>query len=390
MPKDFQMQKPGIYIHIPYCLKKCNYCAFNSYAGRNVPKEYIQAVISELSMAAKLFHFEKSSIDSIYFGGGTPSLLDRAQLASIMEGIQTSFNVAEDVEVTLELNPATADTERLEGIRKAGINRLSIGIQSFKKQNLDFLGRLHTAEEARKIFHEAREAGFGNLSIDLIFAIPGQEEKDLLCDLDEAAGLKPEHISLYSLTLEKGTPLNRMAEEGSFKPGSDALQAKYFHIASSRLKARGYKRYETSNYAVPGFESRHNLKYWSGESYLGIGAGAHSFMGDIGWGARWWNHYGPADYIEAVERGNLPLQEFELANKNDALMETVFTALRTDRGLYGRHLFEKFGLRLDEVLSKNAVKALEGEMINIEDDRLILTEKGALMADDIALKLLGF
>ena len=382
------VKKIGIYLHIPYCIKKCSYCAFNSLPSNGVSKQYLQALYKEIDWTSSLFNLKEHLVDTIYFGGGTPSLLTPEEVEGLLSRIVSSYKLAEKAEITLELNPTPQDEININGYRSAGINRLSIGIQSFDEQNLSFLGRLHSAKEAELSFIRAREAGFDNISIDLICGLPGQKTSDVQSDLERALKLAPEHISLYLLSIENGTPLYSAVREGVFSPLVDEMQGEIYQSASEYLQINGYTRYETSNYALSGFESKHNMRYWKGEDYIGLGAGAHSFISDIGWGMRHWNVKPPDEYIKYIDSNMLPLEGLEILARRDAIRETVLTSLRTSAGLSEEILKKKFGISLFEAISEDAIKILPDDIYKNEEGHIILTEKGAIMADEIAARLL--
>lgn len=381
-------KKIGIYLHIPYCIKKCSYCAFNSLPSGGVSKEYLQALYKEIDWTSSLFNLKEHLVDTVYFGGGTPSLLTPREVEELLGRIRSSYKLSEKAEITLELNPTAQDELNINGYRSAGINRLSIGIQSFDEQNLRFLGRLHGAREAELSFTRARQAGFDNISIDLICGLPGQEMGDVKSDLDKVLKLRPEHISLYLLSIENGTPLYSAVRTGRFLPLDDEMQGEIYQGASEYLRINGYTRYETSNYARNGFESKHNMRYWSGEDYIGVGAGAHSFISDIGWGMRCWNVKPPDEYIKSIDSDMLPLEELEILTRSDAIRESVLTALRTSSGLTEEMLNKKFALSMFEALSEGALRMLPRDIYKHEEGHIILTEKGALMADEVAARLL--
>jgi oxygen-independent coproporphyrinogen-3 oxidase len=381
-------KKIGIYLHIPYCIKKCSYCAFNSLPSGGVSKEYLQAVYKEIDWTSSLFHLKDRLVDTIYLGGGTPSLLSPEEVEGLLGSIRSSYDLSENAEITLELNPTAQDEFNINGYRLAGINRLSIGVQSFDEQNLRFLGRLHGGKEAELSFARARKAGFDNISIDLICGLPGQRISDVKADLDRALKLRPEHISLYLLSIENGTPLYSAVRTGRVLPLDDEMQGEIYQGASEYLRINGYTRYETSNYARDGFESKHNMRYWSGEDYIGVGAGAHSFISDIGWGMRHWNVKAPHEYIKSIDGDMLPLEELEILTRSDAIRDCVLTALRISTGLTEEMLNKKFAISMFEALSEEALKMLPTDIYRHEEGHIRLTEKGALMADEVAACLL--
>lgn len=381
-------KKIGIYLHIPYCIKKCSYCAFNSLPSNGVSKQYLQALYKEIDWTSGLFNLKEHLVDTLYFGGGTPSLLTPGEVEDLLTRIGSSYQLSDKAEITLELNPTAQDEININGYKSAGINRLSIGIQSFDEQNLGFLGRLHSAREAELSFIRARKAGFDNINIDLICGLPGQKISDVQPDLDRALKLHPEHISLYLLSIENGTPLYSAVRQGMFSPLDDEMQGEIYQSASEYLQKKGYTRYETSNYARNGFESKHNMRYWRGEDYIGLGAGAHSFISDIGWGMRHWNVKPPDEYIKSIDSDMLPLEELEILTRRDAIRESVLTSLRTSTGLGEEMLKNKFGISLYEAISEDALKTMSDDIYKNEEGCIILTEKGALLADELAARLL--
>ena len=374
----------GLYIHIPYCIKKCPYCAFNSFPQGYVDEGYMNSLIKEAMWGAGLHPLAGKPVESIYFGGGTPSLLDPAHIEKFLDVISSVYTLAKYSEITLEVNPAAKDEEKLRAFRRAGINRLSIGVQSFNEENLKFLGRLHDSNESKKAFIDARRAGFDNISIDLIFALPGQSRKDFLSDLDAALALEPEHISLYLLTMEEGTPMSESAIKGDFIPASDFIQEELFLLATDYLGSKGYLRYETSNYARKGYHSKHNMRYWQGGDYIGLGAGAHSYLSEPGWGMRWWNLSDAKQYESCLEEGLMPLESLEILSREEAVREVVLTSLRTREGLREDFVKQRFGLSIYEVISEEKLMALPHGLFIADDSSVCLTDRGALLADYIA------
>jgi len=379
----------GLYIHIPFCLKKCPYCAFNSYAGLDVPERYISALEKEMEWVSDLFGLGGQVVDSIYLGGGTPSMLSPPDLDRLLRAAPSMFKLEKGAELTMEVNPATVNIEKLEGYREAGINRISIGIQSLNDNKLGLLGRLHSASEAAESFRMARDCGYKNITVDLMAGLPGETLSELKSDLKEIVKLSPDHISLYLLNIEKGTDFFEKREKGELVPADEDRQRDFFLLASKALREEGYLRYETSNYARPGFESRHNLKYWTGADYIGLGAGAHSYLSKAGWGLRWWNRLSPSSYCDDIEAGRLPLEDSEILGREEALSEAVLTSLRTREGLKKIALEERFGTSAFKALAKRAEELVPEDLIIVEAERIALTDKGALMADEIAVVITG-
>lgn len=370
--------KAGIYIHIPFCVKKCSYCAFLSGpAGPEVRQEYVNHLIEEIRLRSR----EVPEADTIYFGGGTPSLLTPEQIGRILEEVRSAFRISEDAEVTLEANPGTLTAESLEGYRKTGINRLSMGVQSMDDRRLRYLGRIHTAEEVRRDVKMAREAGFRNINLDLIFAIPGTDVSDAMEDLEAIAALEPEHISFYSLQLEEGTSFFRDFEAGKLREVPDETDREMYHRGIRALREKGYRHYEISNFARPGCESRHNSKYWNMSEYVGLGLGASSYTGH----RRTVNETDLKAYSEMLDRGELAFMEIHENSEADDISEAVFTGLRREEGIRYRDIlgseaafWEYFREALPEARAYEA-----GGFLELDDEGLRLTERGIDISNGI-------
>ncbi|MGC1189956.1 MAG: radical SAM family heme chaperone HemW, partial [Candidatus Binatus sp.] len=271
----------SLYVHIPWCQSKCPYCDFNSHAAASWPEaDYTRALISELEYRARAPSYSGQRIRTIFFGGGTPSLFDPKSIGQIIDAASRVCGIEDDAEITLEANPGTVDLAKLVGMRAAGVNRISFGAQSFNAATLKFLGRIHSADETRAAAKMAHRAGFERLNLDLIFAVPGQTVADVMFDIESVAALEPDHISAYNLTFEEGTAFFTDLKRGRIKQLATDEQAAMYQAVREEIPRRGYAMYEISNYAAPGHEARHNLTYWRGQAYLGIGAGAHSYAGD--------------------------------------------------------------------------------------------------------------
>lgn len=366
----------GIYIHIPFCVRKCPYCDFNSIAVKSLPEErYVNALVDEIRSRAE--EFKGHAVETIYLGGGTPSLFSPSSISKILDEVTGHFTVTDDAEITIEANPNTVDHKKLSAFHALGINRLSLGVQSFNDDLLKVLGRIHTAPEAIVVFDQARAVGFENIGIDLIFGIPFQTIEDLGADLHQAITLHPEHISAYQLHLEEGTPLYQGVARGELVLPSEELQAEMFETAWAKLGEVGYEHYEVSNFALPGFGSRHNQRYWEGQEYLGIGAGAHSFL-KSGWGTRWSNINDPLLYMERSEK-----TEFEESlKKEEAIEEAIFLGLRRKEGIDIKRFEERFGLTLHPHLPP-----LQG-LVKEEAGHLMLTPQGLLLSNEVFVRLM--
>ncbi len=372
----------GIYIHIPFCEHKCIYCDFYSVESLGQVDRFLRALRSEIALAASAGMSER--IGTIYFGGGTPSLLSAEQVGRILQDIRATYRVDADAEITLEANPGTVETRKLGGFRQAGINRVSFGVQSFKEEDLRFLTRIHSSEEARRSVRAARSVGFENVSIDLIFALPGQTMAGWKENLVEAVGLEPQHISAYSLLVERGTPLARMVAAREVRPQKIEAEAAMYEMTMEFLRGAGYDHYEVSNYALPGFRSRHNSNYWNHTTYLGFGPSAHSFQS----GRRWWNVSGITQYCVMLEEGRIPLVGEEQLTPGALLDEAVMLGLRCGeidltllKKLHGVDLLVGNHRVVDEMLRQD---------LAVLDDRLLrLTPKGFLLCDAISERLLA-
>ncbi len=373
-----------LYLHVPFCEKKCNYCAFVSGNPQiKELEEYPELLIREL----QLHPASGRPVDSIYFGGGTPSLLQPPQLVRLLEEIAAHTDVSADAEITLEANPGTVDRISLRAFRNAGINRISLGIQSFDDRFLECLGRIHTAEQSRQAFREARETGFENISIDLIHSLPGQNLEQWRSELLQAVKLRSEHISIYGLTVEEGTPFARIYPVNCPELASDDLSADMFELADELLTASGFEHYEIANYARPGLHSRHNSGYWRRDGYLGLGVAAHSFLRD-GYGVRFSNPDTLAEYRRGVTSGRLSrVGEFRL-KQGDAMSEYMFLGLRLAEGVDRRAFEHEFGLSLESVYGGAAADLVRLGLLIDNGSVLALTRRGMLLSNQVFARFL--
>lgn len=383
-------QAVALYVHIPYCLAKCPYCDFNSYAARVWPEDaYADALVAELARCAPEPPFAGGRVTTIFFGGGTPSLFAPRTIGRLLDAAARHLAVDADAEVTLEANPGTVDEPTLAGFRAAGANRLSVGVQSFQPALLEVLGRRHSVDDSLRALAAARAAGFENLSLDLIYAVPGQSLDDCAADMARAAEISPDHVSAYNLTYEKGTAMHRQREAGRLRVAPEELEVAMFHLVRDRLGARGYAPYEISNFARPGREARHNQAYWRGVPYLGLGAGAHSFVpraGDAGsrgsYGSRWENLRDPNRYMEAARGGGATVAFREELSRGQAMGEACWLGLRETRGLDPASFAARFGEGLRDAFPHVDGLVADG-LAEWRDARLALTTQGFLVADGI-------
>ena len=376
----------SLYLHIPYCQSKCPYCDFNSHAATTWPEDdYVRALVAEIERRAGEAPWTGRRLKTIFFGGGTPSLFRPESIATVLTAADRSFGIEYGAEVTLEANPGTVDAAKLAGMRAGGVNRISFGAQSFNEARLKFLGRIHGAAEIREAVRMAHRAGFERLNLDLIFAIPGQSVDEALTDIAEAAALGPDHISAYNLTFEEGTAFFTEMKRGRIRPIDSDRQAEFYAAVREELPRRGYEMYEISNYARPGHEARHNLSYWRLESYLGLGAGAHSFArGDNGGGGRrWWNERMPARYVEQALTGGLAEAGGETVDAKSAQGEFVFLNLRLRDGFALDDFEARFGQSFERVFGARAARLFEDNLLVRDGGRIYLSERGLELADSV-------
>ena len=368
---------PGIYIHFPFCIKKCSYCDFFSITDMKNREKFILSLISEIGIYARSFN-NRPAVDTLYFGGGTPSLMEPCELALILDELQKYFIFKEGFEFTHECNPGTIEKSKLDGFRELGVNRLSIGIQSLIPKELEFLDRIHSPEEALKAIVTAREAGFENISTDIIFSLPGQKVDDIKYTLENLLEYNPNHISAYNLTFEKGTPLFNRMQSGKVLKNNDETDAEIFEFVSDKLTESGYEQYEVSNFALYGKKCRHNLNYWNVGEYFAFGPSAHGFVN----GVRYWNHRNLKKYFDLLDNSELPVEGKETLTKRQKLEERIMLGLRCE-GINIDDIKKEFDIDLS-YFNKELINHLfqEGLMTN-GNGILRLTRKGFLLSDEI-------
>lgn len=379
----------GLYLHIPFCERKCIYCSFYSVETLESRERFLAALLREIEMRADLLDASgdaPAEYETIFFGGGTPSLLSPDELASILDPLRRRFQVRPDAECTMECNPGALTAEWLEGYRALGVNRLSFGVQSFHDDELQFLSRIHSAEEARRSIALAREV-FDNVSLDLIFALPGQTRDRWRSNLVEGVRLGTQHISAYSLIFEEGTRLNAMRLAGEVSPASDHLDADMYAETMETLGAEGFEQYEVSNYARPGHECRHNLGYWERRDYISFGPSAHSFLRAGGRQERWANISNLTTYLGAMESERLPTASHELLTSQVILDEIVMLGLRS-RGIDREEFRNVVGLDLPEATPVQVRMLLDEGYAVLNERRLSLTPRGYPFADRFALEII--
>ena len=366
------MTDAGIYVHVPFCLTRCGYCDFNAYAGLDELKpRYLRALDIEAGLAAPAW--EGTPFVSVFLGGGTPTTMAPDDLRALLAALRARFDLTDDAEVTIEANPDTVDETSLRALLDAGYDRLSMGAQSFDLAVLASLERVHQPDAVRAAMAAARRAGYENVNLDLIYGTEGETLESWDRTLREAVALAPEHVSAYALTIEPATPLGRQIAAGARPEPDPDLQADMFALACEVLAASGYRHYEVSNWAKPGFECRHNLGYWERRPYVGLGAGAHAYRDDV----RWWNVRPPEQYLEMVESGELPIGGSESLDPSDAYLEEVFLKLRILEGVpaawFDEATYEPF--------------LASGLLVDDGFGQLVPTERGMLLLNELVLGL---
>ncbi len=370
---------PGIYLHIPFCRQACHYCNFHFTTSLHQKNELVATLLKEIQIQKNFFLAE--TIGTVYFGGGTPSLLEIADCKLLIDAIRQNFNVPIDAEITLEANPDDINAAKLLGWKEAGINRLSVGIQSFFEEELKWMNRAHTAEQAKDSLQLAM-AVFDNITIDLIYGSPLLTDEMWLQNVQVAIQFGIPHLSCYALTVEEKTPLHKLIRLNKTKPVDSDKQASQFLLLMQWLRDAGYEHYEVSNFAKPGYRSRHNSSYWKGDKYLGIGPSAHSFNGCT----RQWNISNNQRYISSIMTGVLP-REIEVLTEANQLNEYIMISLRTIEGMDLQVIEEKWGAKKSAMINKQLQSYLHKGLAKRNDTSIKLTDHGMLMADGISSNL---
>jgi len=379
------MTNAGVYIHIPFCRSRCSYCDFATGMYESALAErYVTTVISEIDNWLEVNNPHR--IDTIYFGGGTPSLLSPAQIELILKAVRSRFELVDTPEVTLEINPGDGGTspaskdQNLRRLRDLGVNRASFGAQTFDDRELKQLGRAHDSDDIRITFQQLRDAGFENINFDLIAGLPGQFVRGWRRNLDEALKLRPEHLSLYLLDVHEGTPLADQINRGMRPRPDDDVAAEMYAIMIEQVCAAGYEHYEISNFCLTGFESKHNTKYWCGAPYYGFGCSAHSFDGHR---RRWANERDALKYVGMIENAESPVVERTDLQEEDARSESIFLGMRLMQGIDLRSYRLRFGDDLRDRYDRELSRLIEAGLIEIDDQVLRLTTRGALLSNEV-------
>jgi oxygen-independent coproporphyrinogen-3 oxidase len=363
---------PGLYVHVPFCKTKCPYCDFYSLTSLSSIPDWLEAVKQEMLLYKDRF----SRFDSLYFGGGTPSLLSESEFGSLANLLHRTFTVSRDAEFTVEVNPDDIDSNQPAVLRELGVNRISLGVQSFDDRDLRFLKRRHTADQAIKALDELKAAGFAKVGLDLMYGLPGQTESSWVKTLEQAVSFNPEHLSCYQLTIHEGTPFWEIQARGEIEPLDEEKESAFFIRTSAFLEEKGYIHYEVSNFAK-GEENlcRHNLKYWSRTPYLGLGPSAHSFQE----GVRWWNHRDLEAYCRALAEGKAPVAGSETLTPEQVYLETILLGFRTRDGV-DREIFR--GREGTEEVLRHLQLAW---VVEVVEGKVVPTVKGFLVADSLPL-----
>ncbi len=374
-PYPFQ----GLYLHIPFCVRKCPYCDFNTYAGQeSLYADFAQALAQEIRDVGSLLGHP--TLRTVFVGGGTPTVLSREHLTLIFQAIYEAFALPQDAEITCEANPGTVDREKFEHLRTLGVCRLSLGVQSFIDDELRFLGRIHTVADVYQAVETARSAGFDNLNLDLIYGLPSQSIARWKRSLQAAVDLAPEHLSCYALTVEEGTPLYRWVQEGRVPPIDEDVQAEMYEYTHSFLMQAGFLHYEISNWCRPARECAHNLLYWRNEPYLGLGPGAHSFNGRY----RWWTVRSPQEYIRRVRAGVSTIAGWEAITREMAMGETMMLGLRLLLEGVSRPRFrQRFGVDPLDVYTDTIHRLVEWGLLEVDAQRIRLTPRAYPVANQV-------
>ncbi len=372
----------GIYIHIPFCKQACTYCNFHFSTTITQKNELLESLIKEIHLS-EAFISSGELVDTIYFGGGTPSLLTSTELSLLLDALYKKFNIDQDTEITLEANPDDINKAILRQWIHSGVNRLSLGVQSFKEEELTWMNRAHNASESLKSIHEIQDAGISNFSVDLIFGSPLSTNADLEKNLQIIFEKNIPHISCYALTVEPKTVLNKLIEQKKSLPVNSEKQAEQFLLLMDAMKENNYEHYEISNFSKPGMRSKHNSSYWQGKPYYGFGPSAHSFDGT---NKRRWNIANNALYIQSLKQNNLPFEE-EILTETQKLNEYIMTSLRTIEGTDLKFVGLMFGVAKADKLKLFVQKYADSGKVVVKDEKFVLTNEGKLFADGIAADL---
>lgn len=374
----------GLYIHVPFCAQKCYYCDFNSYKIKSNEKEaYLINIEKEMKFYKE--EFKDKYFDTVFFGGGTPSILKIDELRKLVNYMFENFNIKKDAEITIECNPGTINKEKLKAIKEMGINRLSIGLQATQNYHLKSIGRIHTYEEFEKNYYDAIDVGLTNINVDLMYALPNQKEEEWKETLDKIIKLNPSHISAYSLILEEGTKLYDMYENNEFNLLDEDTDIDMYEYTINTLKKYGYNQYEISNYAKKGKECKHNVIYWKCDNYLGLGPGASGYINDV----RYSNIEDLNEYNNKINQNIKPISEENKLSEKDKIEEFIFMGLRMNEGINLEVFKERFKIDFYELYKDVLDKLLERELIKLDKFNLSLTQKGREISNSVFIEFIN-
>ena len=373
----------GLYVHIPFCVTKCKYCDFNSFKiDLNEKIKYLNYLGEEMKLYKE--EIKNREIDSVFVGGGTPSILNENEINILFEKIKENFNIKSNAEITMECNPGTLTLNKLKVMKKSGVNRLSIGLQAVQNHHLKYIGRIHTFEEFEKNYHDAKQMGFDNINIDLMYALPNQSREDWMESLEKVVKLNPTHISAYSLILEENTELFKMYERDEFNLLDENTDIEMYEYTIDYLKSHGYNQYEISNYAKDNFECKHNVLYWKCEEYVGIGASASGYFNGI----RYNNICELDNYEKMILEGEKPIEWEEKLSIKDEIEESIFLGLRMNEGIQISDFKEKYNFDFEKEYKNEIEKLSKMELIEIDNNRMKLTQKGREISNSVFVEFI--
>ena len=373
----------GLYVHIPFCVKKCRYCDFNSFKlNIDEKRKYLNSLKKEMELYKE--NFKDKNIDSIFVGGGTPSILNEEEIKILFQNIKNNFKIKDSAEITMECNPGTLTLNKLKAMKECGVNRLSIGLQAVQNNHLEYIGRVHTYEEFEKNYFQAKEVGFENINIDLMYALPNQSKEDWKQSLEKVVKLNPTHISAYSLILEENTELFDMYERNEFELLDEDTDIEMYKYTINYLKYHGYDQYEISNYAKKGFECKHNILYWKCENYVGLGVSASGFVNET----RYNNFCDLDKYEEIIHSGKKPIEWEEKLSIKDKIEENIFLGLRMNEGIKFKDFREKYNFNFEDEYKNEIDKLKKIELINVNNEGIKLTQKGKEISNSVFVEFM--
>ena len=375
----------GLYIHVPFCVSKCNYCDFNSFKLNKVKKDtYLEDLIKEMELYKNEID-EDEEITSIFLGGGTPSILSGDEIKYIFKCVNDNFKIKKDAEITIECNPGTLTLKKLKDMKEAGVNRLSIGLQAVQNNHLEYIGRIHTYEEFEKNYKEALNVGFKNINVDLMYSLPNQSFDDWKESLEKITNLNPTHISAYSLILEEGTELYNMHERNEFRLIDEDIDIDMYEYTINYLKSKGYNQYEISNYSKDGFECEHNKLYWKCGHYIGLGPGASGYIKNI----RYSNLCDLNDYHDSLMKNEKPIDTKEVLTTQDKIEEKIFMGLRMNDGIYFDDFKKEFNIDFLEKYNNQIKDLTNKNLIELSEGKMSLTQKGREISNTVFIEFMN-